>query len=133
MMIYVKTVLISLVVFVVIDLIWLTLIANKLYSKELGHLLKEKVNILPAVIFYIIFLIALVIFVVVPAINDGSLLKALLLGALFGLVTYGTYDLTNYATIEGFPLKIVLIDLLWGTFLGTATSTLTYLIYRGIF
>lgn len=130
MIIYLKTFLISLVVFIIVDLIWLTLIANKLYSRELEGILREKVNILPAVIFYIIFLIALSVFVIVPAINDGSFIKVILLGALFGLVTYGTYDLTNYATMKGFPLKIVLIDLSWGTFLGTITSALTYLIYR---
>ena len=133
MILYLKTILISLFVFIVIDLIWLTLIANKLYSEELAGILKEKINFIPAIIFYIIFLIALSIFVVVPALNEGSLKKAVLLGALFGLVTYATYDLTNYATMKGFPLKIVLIDLTWGTFLGMMTSTVTYLIYKWVF
>lgn len=133
MMIYLKTILISLVIFIVVDLVWLVLIVKKLYQSELEGLMRDKVNLLPAIIFYIIFLIALSVFVIVPAINDGSLLKVVLLGALFGLVTYGTYDLTNYATLDGFPLKIVLIDLAWGTFLGTVTSTLTYLIYRAWF
>lgn len=133
MLLYLKTILISLFVFIVIDLIWLTLIANKLYSEELAGILKEKIKFIPAIIFYIIFLIALSIFVVVPALNEGSLKKAVLLGALFGLVTYATYDLTNYATMKGFPLKIVLIDLTWGTFLGMMTSTVTYLIYKWVF
>lgn len=133
MWIYIKVFLIALVIFLAIDFLWLGFVAKGLYDNELGHLLKQEFNLVAAFIFYFIFVVALSIFVIVPSIESGSLLKAILLGALFGLATYATYDLTNYATLEGFPLNIVIIDILWGTFLGTITSTLTYLIYQGVF
>ncbi|MFA7377128.1 MAG: DUF2177 family protein [Acholeplasmataceae bacterium] len=121
---------IAFVVFFVIDLIWLGLVAKKLYQQEIGGLLKKDVNWLAAIIFYLLFIAGLVVFVITPAINDQSLVKVMLLGAFFGLVTYATYDLTNLATMKDFTLKITLIDLTWGTSLGFLTSTLTYLIYN---
>lgn len=133
MWIYIKVFLIALVIFLAIDFLWLGFVAKGLYDNELGHLLKQEFNLVAAFIFYFIFVVALSIFVIVPSVESNSLLKALLLGALFGLATYATYDLTNYATLEGFPLNIVIIDILWGTFLGMITSTLTYLIYQGVF
>jgi uncharacterized membrane protein len=121
---------IAFVVFFVIDLIWLGLVAKKLYQQEIGGLLKKDVNWLAAIIFYLLFIAGLVVFVITPAVNDQSLVKVMLLGAFFGLVTYATYDLTNLATMKDFTLKITLIDLTWGTSLGFLTSTLTYLIYH---
>lgn len=121
---------IAFVVFFVIDLVWLGLVAKKLYQQEIGGLLKKDVNWLAAIIFYLLFIAGLVVFVITPAINDQSLVKVMLLGAFFGLVTYATYDLTNLATMKDFTLKITLIDLTWGTSLGFLTSTLTYLIYN---
>ena len=73
-----------------------------------------------------------VIFVLMPGVDANSLSKVMLLGAFFGLVTYATYDLTNLATLKDFTLKITLIDLTWGTFLGFSTSTLSYLIYQAL-
>lgn len=133
MMTFIKVFIISMIVFLLIDLLWLGVFAKKLYNKELGLLLKDKFNILPALIFYIIFITAISIFVIIPSINKESIKEVILLGALFGLVTYATYDLTNYVTLNGFPLKIVIIDIIWGTFLSTLTATITYFIYRGLF
>src|SRR5690554_670730 len=132
-MTFIKVFLIALIIFLILDFIWLGLVAKNLYQNEIGTLLKTKFNFVAAFIFYTIFIIALTIFVIIPAINNNSLKEVILMGALFGLVTYATYDLTNYATLEGFTIKIVIIDLLWGTTLGTLTSTLTYLIYKGVF
>lgn len=132
-MTYIKVFLIAIIIFLILDFMWLGLVAKRLYQNEIGKLLKPKFNFMAAFIFYIIFIIALTIFVIIPAINNNSLKEVILLGALFGLVTYATYDLTNFATLEGFTIKIVIIDLLWGTTLGTLTSTLTYLIYKGVF
>ena len=132
-MTYIKVFLIAIIIFLILDFIWLGLVAKNLYQNEIGTLLKTKFNFVAAFIFYIIFIIALTIFVIIPAINNNSLKEVILLGAIFGLVTYATYDLTNFATLEGFTIKIVIIDLLWGTTLGTLTSTLTYLIYKGVF
>lgn len=133
MWIYLTVFIIAFIIFLGVDFIWLGFVAKRLYEQKLGHLMKKDVNFFTAFIFYIIFIIALSVFVIVPGIESGSLLKVILLGALFGLASYATYDLTNYSTIEGFPLSIVMIDLMWGTFLGTITATLTYLIYQGVF
>jgi uncharacterized membrane protein len=124
---------IAFVVFFVVDLIWLGLVAKDLYQKEIGSLLKPDVNWVAAIIFYLLFILGLVIFVINPAVEAGSLAKAMMLGAFFGLVTYATYDLTNLATMRDFTLKITAIDLTWGTFLGFITSTLTYLINDWLF
>ncbi len=124
---------IAFVVFFVVDLIWLGLVAKDLYNKEIGSLLKPDVNWAAAIIFYLLFILGLVIFVINPSVEAGSLSKAMMLGAFFGLVTYATYDLTNLATMRDFTLKITLIDLTWGTFLGFITSTLTYLINDWLF
>ena len=119
-------------VFFVVDLIWLGLVAKRLYQKEIGQLLKPDVNWVAAMIFYALFIAGLVIFVLMPGVDANSLSKVMLLGAFFGLVTYATYDLTNLATLKDFTLKITLIDLTWGTFLGFSTSTLSYLIYQAL-
>ena len=81
-----------------------------------------------ALLFYIIYLIGVIVFVVNPALVGGSSLSALAYGALFGLVAYSTYDLTNLATLKGFKTKIVIIDLIWGSFLTATTSVVTYLV-----
>lgn len=120
------------VVFFIIDIIWLALIARKLYQDQIGFLLKTDVNWVAAMLFYVLFIVGLVVFVIMPSVDGLSLSKAMLLGAFFGLVTYATYDLTNLATMKDWPLSITIIDLAWGTFLGFSTSTLTYLIYTGL-
>lgn len=120
------------VVFFIIDIIWLALIARKLYQDQIGFLLKTDVNWVAAILFYVLFIVGLVVFVIMPSVDGLSLSKAMLLGAFFGLVTYATYDLTNLATMKDWPLSITIIDLAWGTFLGFSTSTLTYLIYTGL-
>ncbi|MEX1377466.1 MAG: DUF2177 family protein [Eubacteriales bacterium] len=114
-------------IFLVIDFVWLGLAAKKLYSKNLGYLMKEKPNFVAAFVFYSIFVVGLMAFVINPAIEKGSLLDALKWGALYGFVTYATYDLTNLATVKDWPIKITLIDLLWGTFVSCATSVLGYI------
>ncbi len=123
---------IAFLVFFVVDLIWLGLVAKRLYQKEIGQLLKPDVNWVAAMIFYALFIAGLVIFVLMPGVDANSLSKVMMLGAFFGLVTYATYDLTNLATLKDFTLKITLIDLTWGTFLGFSTSTLSYLIYQAL-
>lgn len=99
-----------------------------MYDRELKEIKKEKINWPAAIIFYVIYIVGVVFFVVSPAVEKGELVYALYAGALFGLVAYATYDLTNLATMKGFPLKITIIDLIWGTFVTTAVSALTYLV-----
>lgn len=132
MTIFLKLYGIAFLVFFVVDLIWLGLVAKRLYQKEIGQLLKPDVNWVAAMVFYAFFIAGLVIFVLMPGVDANSLSRVMLLGAFFGLVTYATYDLTNLATLKDFTLKITLIDLTWGTFLGFSTSTLSYLIYQAL-
>lgn len=125
---------ISFIVFFVIDLIWLGVIAKDLYQKQIGHLLKPDVNWVAAIVFYLLFIAGLVYFVLLPHVGpDGSIGKVLLTGAMFGFITYATYDLTNLATLKDWPIQITIIDLAWGTFLGASTSTLAYILYNTIF
>jgi len=129
---FLKMYLIAFVVFLLIDAIWLSLIANDFYKKHLGFLMKDSPNFVAAGIFYLVFMVGLVYFVIMPGIDAGSIGKILLGGVLFGLITYATYDLTNLATIKDWPLTVTIVDLLWGSFLSTAISLATYLIYNWI-
>ena len=121
---------VALAVFLVIDFVWLIFVAKKLYDRELKGIKKEKINWAAAIIFYLIYIVGVVFFVIVPAVDKGSIGYALYVGALFGLVAYATYDLTNLATMNGFPLKIAIIDLIWGTFVTTAVSVITFLFVK---
>lgn len=114
--------------FFVIDLIWLVVVARKLYQKELGFIMSPKPNWTAAIIFYLLFIVGLLFFVIYPAIGKDSVSYALLAGMFFGLITYGTYDLTNLATLKDWPIKITIIDLIWGTSLGGLVSTISFLI-----
>ena len=122
--------LIVLVVFFAVDLIWLGVIAKDLYAKQLGHLMAKSVNWPAALVFYLIFIVGLLVFVIEPALAEGSLMKALGMAALFGLVTYATYDLTNLATLRDWPIAITIIDLTWGTTLSTLVTLISVLILR---
>lgn len=125
---YVKLYLSTLAVFFVIDMIWLGLAARGLYRKYLGFLLSPSPNWTAAILFYLLWVAGLLVFVVVPGLQAGSVKKVLLLGALFGFLTYATYDLTNQATLKDWPLTITVVDLLWGTTLATAVSYISFLI-----
>jgi uncharacterized membrane protein len=118
---------IAAVTFFVIDLIWLGVVARSFYQAQIGHLMRANVNWTAAIAFYLIFVVGIVILAVWPAIERNSLGHAIFLGALFGLVTYAAYDLTNLATLEGFPFGVVVVDMAWGTVLCSSVSTVTYL------
>lgn len=121
------------VLLAVIDSIWLSLVANKFYRDQLGGLLMEKPNLIPAILFYVIFLIGLVVFVLNPALLAQNWKLALGLGALLGFVAYATYDLTNASTLKGFPAKLVIVDLVWGTVLTSSVSVAAYFILTNWF
>lgn len=127
------TFLVAFAVFMIIDLIWLGVIAAPFYRNQIGFLMAKKVNWGAAVLFYLIFIAGMVIFVIDPALQAQSFTSALVMGALFGLVTYATYDLTNLATLEGWPLTLVIVDLLWGMSLSVLVSSITYLIINAFF
>jgi len=111
----------------ILDFLWLGFIAKKLYYGEMGKILLEKPNMLPALLFYVIYVVGVVLFVVTPALEKDSLQHALWYGAAFGLVAYATYDLTNLATLKYFSAKVVVIDLLWGMAITAVVSVVTYL------
>jgi uncharacterized membrane protein len=129
---FVKIYLISLPVFFGIDLVWLTLIARKLYVAQLGNLMRPDVNWLAAILFYLLFIVGLIIFAIMPAIEKHSWLQALIYGALFGFFTYATYDLTNLATLKNWPALISIIDMVWGTVLAGLVSVIVYFILSKI-
>lgn len=110
------------VVMVVLDLIWLGVIAKPLYQQGLGHLMAATPNVPVAVVFYLLFAVGLVIFAVAPQSAPHSWATTLTMGALFGFFTYATYDLTNWATLKDWPWKLSLIDMAWGTLVSTASA-----------
>ena len=119
-------------IFLVIDFIWLTVIAKSLYAQHLGYLMAPKANLLAALIFYLLFVVGLQYFVLNPALLNGNWVSVLLSGMFFGLVTYATYDLTNLATVKDWPVLITVIDLIWGSFVSGITALLSFLIIRQI-
>lgn len=121
--------LIAVPVFVVVDLLWIGVVAKNFYFSKLGHLLGD-VNWYAAIIFYALFLFGLVLFVTYPAAQSGSVMRAFVYGALFGLVTYATYDLTNQATIKDWPLVVTVVDMVWGSVLGSVVSGVSVYLYR---
>ncbi len=120
--IFVLTYIASALFFLVIDFIWLGLIAKGFYQRQIGFLMADKVNWVAACLFYGIFVLGTMIFCIYPAVIRQSFWMALGLGAMFGLVTYATYDLTNLATLRDWPIAIVIVDILWGMVLCGAVS-----------
>ena len=115
----------------VIDLIWLSLTMKPFYQKYVGHLLSSTPNVVPAIIFYLIFIFGLTVLVVLPALSGNfSYLKLFLYGALFGLVAYGTYDLTNHATMKNWPAIVTIVDLIWGSLLTGTISVIAKFVYK---
>lgn len=102
-------------VMLIIDMIWLGLIAKPWYQAGIGHLMSPSPNIVAAAIFYAVFPVGLMLFAVMPQAATPGLYKAALWGAAFGLFAYATYDLTNLATLRDFPLNLAVLDMTWGT------------------
>lgn len=125
---FIKLYAIALPVFFAIDMVWLGFAAKNFYRSQIGFLMKSDINWTAAIVFYLLFIVGLVIFVITPAVEKGSWMYALLFGALFGLITYATYDLTNLATLKDWPLLVTLVDLAWGAVLAASVSTVTYFI-----
>jgi uncharacterized membrane protein len=124
---YAKLYVATLVAFFAIDLVWLGLVARTFYRKYLGSLMAPQVNWPAALIFYLLFVAGLVVFAVLPGLDAGSLKATLLRAALFGLVSYATYDLTNLATLRDWPLLVTVVDMAWGTVLSVAVSWAGYM------
>jgi uncharacterized membrane protein len=125
---FIKEYAVAIVVFLIMDGIWLGFVASGLYKKELGYLMTNNPNWIAAIVFYLLFIVGLVFFVIDPAIAKDSIKYALLAGMLFGLISYSTYDLTNLATIKDWPISITIIDLIWGASLSGIVSSVSYYI-----
>jgi uncharacterized membrane protein len=113
-------------VFFAVDMIWLGLIAKTFYRRQIGHLLADQVIWPAALVFYLFFIAGILIFCVLPAVEKHSVGRAILFGVLFGLMTYGTYDLTNLATMKNWPLIVTVADLIWGMILTGTVSGIGY-------
>jgi uncharacterized membrane protein len=107
--------------FLLLDMIWLGVIASGFYREQMGSLMADPFNIPAAVAFYLLFIVGVMIFVILPAAGSGGVSQALMMGALFGFFTYMTYDLTGVAVIRDFPAKLAFVDMAWGT-VATALS-----------
>ncbi len=114
-------------VFVALDAIWLTLTAQRLYRPAIGHLMREGFNFGAAALFYLAYGVGLVSFVILPA---PRVRDAWARGALFGLIAYATYDLTNQATLRDWPWRVTLADLGWGAFVTAASCAVAHLVVR---
>lgn len=116
----------ALVVLLALDFLWLGLIMRGFYKSELGELMRERPNMLAAGLFYVVYVVGVVIFATAPALNDGQWLRALIMGGLFGFFAYFTYDMVNFATLKGYSVKLVMVDVTWGIFVTAASATAGY-------
>ena len=116
---------IAAVIMIAIDMVWLMGIGRGFYVQEIGDILLDQPNLLPALAFYLLYSIGVTVIVIAPAIEAQSIVRALAYGMLFGLVAYGTYDLTNLAVMKGFTTKIALIDTVWGGLITGFVSAVT--------
>ncbi len=125
---YLKLYVATLIVFFAVDMVWLGLVARSFYQKQIGFLMAPATNWAAAVIFYLLFILGILFFVVLPGLREGSLGATLLRAALYGLITYATYDLTNLATLRDWPVTMAVVDIAWGVFLSTVVSLASFYI-----
>jgi len=124
---YFKLYLVSLTAFFAIDMVWLGLAARSFYHQYLGVFMAPSPNWAVAISFYLLFIIGLLVFVIVPGLKANSLPATILKAAFFGLVTYATYDLTNLATLKDWPVLVSIVDIVWGMFLNISVSSIGYI------
>lgn len=119
-------------VFLILDLIWIGLIAAGFYEQQIGPLLRDQPLLGPALVFYAIYIVGIMVFAVLPGLEAGSLGRSIVLGAFLGLIAYGTFDLTSLALFKGFPLTVVVVDMIWGTVLTGSVAGAGFLLGRWI-
>jgi len=116
---------VAVVTFLAMDMVWLGYVAKDFYRKHLGSFMGD-VQWVPAIIFYLLYTAGILLFAVLPGLQEQSLVRALVLGAIFGFLAYATYDLTNLATLRDWPLVVTVVDLVWGAVLTGTVATVTY-------
>lgn len=119
-------------VFFAVDLVWLGAVARGFYRDALGHLLREDTKWPVALAFYAIYIAGILVFAVLPSLQQESLGRAVALGAFFGFVAYATFDLTSLALIRDFPVRVVVVDLAWGSILTAGVAAAGYGLGRGL-
>lgn len=127
-MTYLIAYIITAVVFLGLDALWLSRVALGMYRSEIGGLLLDKPNLVIAGLFYLLYVVGIVALAIVPALRDGSWVTAAVSGAILGLVAYGTYDITNLSTLKNWSVTVTLADLAWGTALTALSATVGYLV-----
>jgi uncharacterized membrane protein len=120
----------SAAVFLGLDLVWLGVIAKGFYARALGDLLRDSPSLTVAALFYVLYVGGIVLFAIGPALHSQSWRTALVLGVLLGLMAYGTYDMTNLATLRRWPLELALVDLSWGSLLTGLAAAAGYAVVR---
>jgi len=125
---YLKLFLITMLSFFLIDMLWLGIIAQSFYKKHLGYIMAQNPNWIAAVIFYVIFIIGIIVFVLLPGFQKDSLKSTLVHACFFGVLTYATYDLTNLATLEDWPVIVTIVDIIWGGVLTTLVCLSSFII-----
>ncbi len=118
------------VVFFIIDIAWIGGFAKKFYWGNMGSLLKDDINWAAALIFYLLYIVGIFVFAIIPAVDNDSLKTAIIYGGLFGFFCYATYDLTNLATMKGFPMKVAIVDMIWGVILTSSVAIAGFYITR---
>jgi uncharacterized membrane protein len=126
MIYYIKLYAITFTAFLAIDMVWLGFIAKSFYQKHLGYLMAPQINWPAAFLFYLLFVVGILVFVVEPGLKENSIQTTLWKAALFGLITYATYDLTNQATIKDWPMILTIVDMAWGAVLSTIVSAISF-------
>lgn len=114
----------------VLDFLWIVIIMADFYEENIGHLMGDGINWFAAGLFYLLYVAGVFIFAVLPSVRAGKLRRAATLGGLLGLIAFGTYDLTNMATIADWPFVVTVVDMLWGTFLTAVLASLGFLLVR---
>ena len=129
---YAKLYAATVVAFFVLDITWLGFVAKGFYTAQMGHLMRPDAQWVPAVAFYLIYIAAIIILCVNPAIERQSMSRAVILGAVFGLAAYAAFDLTGLALLKDYPLAGGIVDLIWGTVLTGSVSGASYYVARAL-
>ena len=131
-MIYVKYIAVLLPILLIVDAFWIAGVAGSFYKNNLGYIMSGSINWLPALLFYVLYIFGLVYFIILPGQASGDIWTTIMRGALFGLIAYGTYDLTNHATLRDWPPIVTFVDMAWGTFLTGLLSGIGHYISKWI-
>ncbi|MBP2548417.1 putative membrane protein [Neorhizobium galegae] len=130
MVVYAVAYLSTAFVFFGLDFLWLGKVATGFYRSQLGEMMRDRPDFAAAGAFYLVYVAGIVYFAVQPNLQGGSWTQALLSGAILGLIAYGTYDMTNLATLKNWPITVTLVDLAWGTALTGTSAAIGLLVTR---